>query len=517
MNKYIELNECQTPLAELHLEDEPDEIQEQFWDFFYNVPYIQSLVTKDRPKAKDLPRDSSGKIIIDITQPHILENMDYFRPSAIQFQQTGMYTKLRPNSNPKSPFGQWLIEETKRCRYGYVRPEDGEWITGDYYYFLNYAPMSLVKKESKDSKKGRRVIDFPNVWEGHYLKFHAINQAREQGHHYAELASRGKGKAHPYSQIVYTPEGTKTWGDIKVGDLLYGDDGKTTKVIDIPFDKVTSIYTVTLEDGRTVDCSLGHLFKVKDAITDKVSVMSVDDLLSARETGVSLYQAKSFYIPNHKGVEFEAKALTIDPYTTGVCLGKNQTPQTRLPRELMFNSREVRLSLLRGLMDAKGTIQNGIPVLSLYTRWLQQDVAWLCRSLGYNVEVQCDHSYDFEGWSHCAIYKLHIFTKDPIFSDDRSLEQLQVKRLPREADWIKIIDIKYKSLEHAKCVTVDNESHCYLIGEFVTTHNSFSAASMLARRFNIGEDEEVNRKVTCYVTADDKKYLVNGDQTLDKF
>jgi hypothetical protein len=46
---------------------------------------------------------------------------------------------------------------------------------------------------------------------------------------------------------------------------------------------------------------------------------------------------------------------------------------------------------------------------------------------------------------------------------------------------------------------------------------SFCAASMLAKRFVLGESADVNKKVTSYITADDKKYLVNGDQTLDKF
>ena len=196
MEEFIRMNEFQTPLEDLKLDTLPQEIQDQFSDFFYNVPLIQTLVAKDRPKAKDLPRDSSGKIIVDVTKPHILEDMDYFRPSAIHYQKFGCYTKLRPNSNPNSEFGRWLLEEVRRCREGYVRESDGEWIPGDYYYFLNYAPMQLVKKEDKKSKKGKRVFDFPSVWEGHYLKFHALNQAREHGHHYAELASRSKGKSY---------------------------------------------------------------------------------------------------------------------------------------------------------------------------------------------------------------------------------------------------------------------------------------------------------------------------------
>lgn len=189
------VNEYQTPIEALNLQQQPEEIQEQFIDFITNVPFIQNLISPDRKRAKDLPKDSKGRIIVDITEPHILEDMDYFRPSAKHFQQYGCYTKLRPNSNPNSEFGRWIIEEARRCREGYVRETDGEWVTGDYYYFLNYAPMSLVKKDDKNSKKGKRVIDFPSVWEGHYLKFHAVQQARDQGHHYAELASRSKGKS----------------------------------------------------------------------------------------------------------------------------------------------------------------------------------------------------------------------------------------------------------------------------------------------------------------------------------
>lgn len=198
----ILLNEYQTPIEDLNLESCPEEIREQFLDFFYNVPLIQSLVSSTRLRAKDLPKDEDGKIIIDITQPHILEDMDYFRPAAIHYQKYGCYTQLRPNGNPNSEYGRWLKEEVRRCHEGYVRESDGEWVTGDYYYFLNYAPMQLVKKENKRKKKGSRVFDFPSVWEGHYMKFHAIQQAREQGHHYAELASRSKGKSYTAASMV---------------------------------------------------------------------------------------------------------------------------------------------------------------------------------------------------------------------------------------------------------------------------------------------------------------------------
>ena len=195
MYEDIILNKYQTPISELGLDKQPQEVQDQFWDFFNNVPFIRSMVSPNKPRARDLPRDSEGKIIVDITQPHILEDIDYFRPSAIHYQKYGRFTDLRPNANPNSEFGKWIREERRRCLYGYIRPYDGEWITGDHYFFLNYCPISLLKKSSNGGRKAMRVIDFPFSWEGNYYRFHYLNQAREHGLMAAELARRGCGKS----------------------------------------------------------------------------------------------------------------------------------------------------------------------------------------------------------------------------------------------------------------------------------------------------------------------------------
>ena len=195
MYEDIVLNKYQTPISELGLDKQPQEVQDQFWDFFNNVPFIQSMVSPNKLRACDLPRDSEGKIIVDITKPHIIEDIDYFRPSAIHYQKYGRFTDLRPNANPNSEFGKWIREERRRCLYGYVRPYDGEWITGDHYFFLNYCPISLLKKSSNGGRKAMRVIDFPFSWEGNYYRFHYLNQAREHGLMAAELARRGCGKS----------------------------------------------------------------------------------------------------------------------------------------------------------------------------------------------------------------------------------------------------------------------------------------------------------------------------------
>lgn len=195
----IKVNQYNTPIEELELDKQPKEVQEQFFEFLSGVLYIQALIKPDRSRAKDLPRDEMGRIIVDITKPHILENMDYFRKTGLHYQNTGKFTDLRPNPNPKSEYGKWLSEEVRRCHEGMVRPSDGEWIPGDLYFFWNYNLISLVKNDKKSGKigrktKGQRVLGLPEVWEGHYYKFHCLHQAREAGMHYVELASRQKGK-----------------------------------------------------------------------------------------------------------------------------------------------------------------------------------------------------------------------------------------------------------------------------------------------------------------------------------
>lgn len=188
----VKFNKCQTPLEDLHLEKYPAEVQEQFWDFLNNVPFIRWMVSPDRPLVSELPRDDEGRAIIDITHPPILEDSDYFRPSALAYKANkGRYVLLRPNANPNSDFGKWLYSQRERGWNGYCNPATGMWVTGDYYWMLNFCPMHLVENENGIDI---RTVAHPRFWDGQFLMSHYFLQARTHGHHAAELASRGKGK-----------------------------------------------------------------------------------------------------------------------------------------------------------------------------------------------------------------------------------------------------------------------------------------------------------------------------------
>lgn len=214
----IKMNKYQTELTDELVNSLPQEVQDQLFDIINNVEFVKRLISPTREYAKDRPRDDRGRIIVDLTNPHILENMDYFRPSAIYYEKYGTFTNLRPNANPNSEYGKWIREERRRIWEGYVRESDGEWVTGYLYWFLNYSPMMLSKiREYKDkdgkkrkSKRADRVESLPECWEGIYWRFHCLDQASngglynnfEGGQHMAELASRGKGKSYSLASIL---------------------------------------------------------------------------------------------------------------------------------------------------------------------------------------------------------------------------------------------------------------------------------------------------------------------------
>ena len=197
----IVMNEYQTPLTDELLGSLPEEVKEELLETINSVPLIKRLISPTREYAKDRPRDEQGRIIVDLANPHILENMDYFRQPALHFMKHGCYTFLRPNSNPNSEYRKFWDEEIRRCREGYVRESDGEWVTGFLYWFLNYCPM-MVNKVIPGTRKAVRVESFPFFFEGIYWRFHYLHQAREAGKHAIELAKRGCAKSYSLASIM---------------------------------------------------------------------------------------------------------------------------------------------------------------------------------------------------------------------------------------------------------------------------------------------------------------------------
>ena len=581
----IETNEYQTPITEELLSQYPEEVVQQFTEIINIVPFIKNLINPNRPKIEDLPRDKEGRAIVDITNPPIYKDADYFRQPALFYLKNNCYTKLRPNSNPNSEYRKYWREELRRCREGLIRQSDGMYVTGFLYWFLNYCPM-MVNFYKEGQKKAIRKESFGFFFEGIWWRSIYLYNAREQGHHAIELAKRG---AHPYNQKVFTPLGWRKWKDIKIGDELYGTYGNITKVIDIPYDKECDVYKITLRDGRKILASDEHLWKIEFHNKKEIQIMTTLELLKEykRKRKISYRNPLGIEyvcsIPKNKGVEMPYNKTKVDAYTFGLLLGDGsfrycscyytQDPKDLeierkyipyniikwkakyayrinipnwhkileeyglynkksedkfIPDEYKYNSKKVRLNLLKGLMDSDGTLDNkGRYIIALSSKRMIEDIAFICRSLGYN----CSYTIKKTGYKVNGVikeclpsYALTIFTRDIIANLPR--KQKKEKIITNQYSINKelrtrIINIEYVGKQKAKCVTVDSKDNCYLIGDFVTTHNcakSYFLATIMSHNLIVGESEATHKRCITVLTAAQKEYLKDDkDGTLNKF
>lgn len=581
----METNAVNTQLTPEFLESLSKEERTDLLEYLTNYPFIRWMIDPNRPYAKDLERDSDGKIIVNVVKPHILENMNYFRKPALAYKKYGKYTNLRPNGNPNSPYMKWLRKEVLKCWYGCKRPSDGEWITGYHYFYLNYSPIERATANIKDTNAVNRVVDFPDFYDGDYIFFHYINQARyggmyneyKGGNHSALIAARGKGKAISYSTIVYTPDGYKKWEDIHIGSKLYGDDGIPTTVKEVYEQGEIPIYKVTFKDNREAFVSKDHLWAVKYG--KSLRTVNTKWILE-NGFGNRIVKGKvhcpienKCFVPINKSILIEEKQVPMDPYILGLSLGdgcirystsngilfsshpndiieyktlinrnirnyKNNnwfieypnakqifkdldlfdksTADKFIPDIYKYNSEHIRLEILRGLMDTDGSVyKNGIEFMSK-SKQLAEDVLWIARSLGIKGRITSKFvSYKGERREY---FRVKLITSKVIFKLPRKVNRIQNREtsfLKNQEEFVAITDISYSHNEKAKCVVVDNDSHLFLMNDFIVTHNSFKVASMTTRNFVLGENIDVSEKVKSVIVASNTEYL-KKDGTLNK-
>ncbi len=187
------------------------EVKETVLDYLSSIVFLQNLTSENRKYAKDLERwdnphndaleedgslvrklNPKGKIRVDLANPHILEDIDYFREAAIHFETQGVYTYLKPNPNPYGDYRKFWDLQIKRCWEGMMRESDGEWITGYHYFYLNFSPvMKTITR--KGSNRKDRVEGLPSFYDGDYWFFHYIERSRENQKHSGGLKKRGAG------------------------------------------------------------------------------------------------------------------------------------------------------------------------------------------------------------------------------------------------------------------------------------------------------------------------------------
>lgn len=164
-------------------------------------------------------------------------NSNKFRQASIQFLNTGQYCQYPEGT---TEFYKFWDEERDRCINGYTA-DDGDFISGYNYFYLNYCPISRIVNHITTDKLGNTVVkrvnevSFPDFWDYDYYYFNAVQEAEEVGKHLCLLKSRRKGFSYKGGAMAcrnyYLIPNSKTF--IYASNKQYlTDDGILTKAWD---------------------------------------------------------------------------------------------------------------------------------------------------------------------------------------------------------------------------------------------------------------------------------------------
>lgn len=167
----------------------------------------------------------------------VIKNSDKFRQSALQFITTGHYCQYPEGT---TEYFKFWDEEKRRCLDGYTA-DDGDYITGYNYFYLNYCPIQRIVYTTKTNPNGTtktvktRDMQFPDFYDYDYYYFEAVQEAEEQGKHMCVLKSRRKGFSYKNAAMAcrnyYLIPNSKTY--IYASNKQYlTEDGILTKAWD---------------------------------------------------------------------------------------------------------------------------------------------------------------------------------------------------------------------------------------------------------------------------------------------
>lgn len=373
---------------------------------------------------------------------------------------------------------------------------------------------------------------------------------------YLRSAPSGVGKAIPNNTILFTPDGFKRVDEVKIGDKLFGDDGKPTTVLNIfPQKEKKQVYEITFSDGRKAKCCKDHLWEYyyQSHRNWQSRVESLDQIIKRTEKlknglKTSDNNGYRFKIKLNQPVIFPEKELPLNPYVLGLLLGDgsfryqdsqkdltfssndeelpntigkicdwevqknsdfnynysfkykdnlyshkkvwvedvivkelwNKKSQDKfIPEDYLTSSIEQRYQLLQGLLDTDGTIdEKGRVSFENTSKKLIKQVEFICRSLGFITSISEDKRK--EKYTE-SCYKLRIQCKKQLkpklFNLKRKKEKAEKyaasNKREEYKEFLSIVNIeKLNDYTDMTCFTVDNQSHLFLMNDFIVTHNT---------------------------------------------
>lgn len=142
-----------------------------------------------------------------------------------------------------------------------------------------------------------------------------------------------------------------------------------------------------------------------------------------------------------------------------------------VPDEYKYNSKQIRLAILAGLLNTGGSVhvkdRSSISFCSVSKR-LTDDVAFLARSLGLwcYTEIKDDTRR-----ITCYSCSLKVSNELYLMLSSKHKKRLNLET-SKSKDYRMIKSIELVGKKECQCIYVDNEEHLYLTDDFIVTHNT---------------------------------------------
>ena len=131
-----------------------------------------------------------------------------------------------------------------------------------------------------------------------------------------------RGRAQPLSSQVLTPSGFQSIGTLRVGDLVFGSNGRPTPVLGVYPQGRKEVYRVSAQDGASTVCCgehLWHVFTASDRRRGRPGrVLETREMVGRLRSG----HRHRFELPLLSApVELPHRDVPLDPYALGLLLG----------------------------------------------------------------------------------------------------------------------------------------------------------------------------------------------------
>jgi predicted phage terminase large subunit-like protein len=210
----------------------------------------------------------------------------------------------------------------------------------------------LKRRQNREFAQQNFLAFVQQVWPSFIYGRHHARMAQEfekvvSGENKRLIINLGPRHAVQIDEPIPTPTGWKTMQTLQVGDDVFGQDGKPTKVIgksEVFHNQ--QLYRVTTDDGHSLDVDGEHLWTVRmkrgtgvfrDYTTEQLWLRQQGIRVKAsRGGGVHILHGKITgdvrlpMLPQMEGSIYPEKQLLIDPYVLGLWLGDGASAQSHI-------------------------------------------------------------------------------------------------------------------------------------------------------------------------------------------